>query len=415
MAAQSIEPFKINLTTIKVGVIKVKSGVQIPLEFDQLSRQSRGFPVLTDRLHLFAFETRQRFVQPLQIAVLDDELGRGFGPNPRHTGNVVGGVAHQRQDVPHHVRLHALGLEHIRRGHQGIFHRIKHVHPRRTQLGEVLVAAGNSYRQIGMFCGAPGDDRSNGVIGLHPLKTEHRNMHQAQELQTSFHLGAKVFRGFVSVGFVIGIQLGAERFGIPRRVNHHHQLGGLVRANHVEQSPRKAVHQMGWLPRHRTGHATTDRVVRPKEGRVAVNNPKSVHGLMLFGARQPRSAKQNQSGLFKPNRIHHHRSVVFQGDCLGKSDLAWNIAQRRRGNRQESSYPRLCQFKFRAGSTVLISLKLQFQPAPTTTPQHNCRRRINISGPNPYLWRSQRIQHAQGAFGLPLQPGAEPLGQKSIA
>ena len=314
MPTKTIKTFEINLTGIKVGIIEIKAGVQIPLEVHQLSSQRGGFSVLTDGLHLLAFEAGQRFVQPIQIAMFNNEFGGGLGPNPGHARNVVGGVTHQCQDVPHHVGFHAFRLEHIGWGDQRILHRIKHVDPRRAQLREIFVATGNADGQLRVVRSALGDDRGNGVVGLHPFKTKHRNTHQTQQFQTPFHLWTEIFRGFISVGFVFGIQLCAEGFGIPRRIDHHHQLRGLMGANHVEQGSGEAVHQMGRLPRHRTGHASTDRVIRPEEGRVAVNNPKSVHSLMLFGARQPRSADQDQSGLFKPNRIHHHCPVVLQGD-----------------------------------------------------------------------------------------------------
>ena len=77
---------------------------------------------------LVLLDLTRTFQKRFQITEFGEQLGGGFGTDAWNTGHVVGGIACQRLQVDHHVRLNAEFLNNIVALHHAIFHGVIHDH-----------------------------------------------------------------------------------------------------------------------------------------------------------------------------------------------------------------------------------------------------------------------------------------------
>ena len=100
-----------DLVRLEVGK---RQPVQIELEVEvahdgcDLAREKREVLVVAHLLELLALEVVEMLIEPLDAAVLLQELGRRLGADARHAGYVVGAVAHEPEVVGNLLRRDAV-------------------------------------------------------------------------------------------------------------------------------------------------------------------------------------------------------------------------------------------------------------------------------------------------------------------
>ena len=230
---------------------KVLVKVDVQHNGGQLSAQKRQLAV---GLHLFfhlPFELVNVLVKAFHGTVRLQKFDGGFLPHTRNTGDVVRRIAHQSQQIDDLLGVfQAVALTHLlRTPHaRGVASAAWPKHPNLVchKLGKVLVWGHHEDVKplfLGAFREAP-----NQVVRFKSRGLQHGNPHAFQDFDNPGHTELDVLRGLVPVGLVV-FELFVPQGG-PRRVKHHRQVRGLLRADDLEQGVgetkhRRRVHAFG--------------------------------------------------------------------------------------------------------------------------------------------------------------------------
>ena len=190
-------------------------------------------------------------VQAFHRTVGLQELDGCFFSHTRHAGDVVRRIAHQPQQIDDLLGVfQAVALTHFfRTPHTcGIASPAGPEHPNlvRHKLGEVLVR--RHHKDVKPFLLGALGEASNQVVRFESRGLQHRNPHAFQDFDNPGHTELDVLRSLVPVGLVV-FELFVSQGG-PRRIKHHRQVRGLLRADDLEQGVgetkhRRRVHAFG--------------------------------------------------------------------------------------------------------------------------------------------------------------------------
>ena len=132
---------------------------ELPGNLDRLGR-------LEDRAAALSLDFTGGGQQPLDRAVLVDELGGGLGADAGHARDVIDAVPHEREHVADALRRHAELLVHLGRAEAAVLHGVEHRDVAVAELHEVLVRRADDDLHPGRdgeFC-----ERGDDVVGLEP-------------------------------------------------------------------------------------------------------------------------------------------------------------------------------------------------------------------------------------------------------
>ena len=164
----------------------------------------------------------------VDVLVFGQPFGGGFRPDFRHAGDVVRGVADQREEVNHLVgaqRVHFEAVGDGGGGGDGVFHGVEQGDVGvGEQLRHVFVAAGND--DLIVFGQRLHGEGTDDVVRFHPRLDDKREAERFDEAVQRFDLYAQVVRHRRAVRLVGGVEFVAE--GFARRVKDDTEVGGLV-------------------------------------------------------------------------------------------------------------------------------------------------------------------------------------------
>ena len=213
---------------------------QLPREFHLLAIFHQGRPLG------LAGNLLEVIVEPLQRAELLQQHRGGFRPDAGHAGNVVNLIPHQRHEVDHPVRRHAVALLHGLLIHDEpvVVVWVVDFHPRPHQLQHILVARHQKHLHLG--AGNPAPNGRQEILRLIALPLEDRDAQRPQQLLDDGQLRDERVRHGFALDLVALEPLVAER-GLPRIEGDRQRVGLLGLAQGV-QHHRKAVDRVGRAP-----------------------------------------------------------------------------------------------------------------------------------------------------------------------
>ena len=206
--------------------------LDLVVEQHQLPRDPRLPGILDQRLApLRLLDLAGALEQRFQIAIFDDQLGRGLDADPRHTRHIVGRIARQRLHLDHLFGRHAEFLDHLGDADAAVLHGVEHGHLVGDELHQVLVRGDDGRRSTSLagLAGVCG----NQIVGLEAALLEARQIEGADRLANQRKLRDQVVRRRRPVRLVVGIKLVAE--GDFRLVEDDGEMGRPVIRRHVAQ------------------------------------------------------------------------------------------------------------------------------------------------------------------------------------
>ena len=169
--------------------------------------------------------------QGFEIAIFDDQLGRGLDADARHARHVVGGITRQRLNLDHLLWRHAEFLDHLGHADAAVLHGVEHRHLVGDELHQILVR-GHDGRGGAALAGLSrvGGDQ---VVGFKAGLFEAGQVECANRLADQRELRNQIVRRRRPVRLVVGIELVAERdFGF---IEDDREMGRPVVRRHVTQ------------------------------------------------------------------------------------------------------------------------------------------------------------------------------------
>ncbi len=196
---------------------------RVALQRDQPLRQP-GVVGMFDQVvaQLALLHLRRGGEDGFQVAMLDDQLGGGLGPDARYARHVVDAVAHQRQHIAQLLGADAELLDDIGFAQPPVVHRVEHVEAAiLDQLHQVLVARHDRDLPALLQCGAgvAGDQ----VVGLQPHLLDAGQREGAGGVADHGKLGHQIGRGRGPVRLILVVHVVAE--GLGRLVEDHRHMG----------------------------------------------------------------------------------------------------------------------------------------------------------------------------------------------
>ncbi len=204
--------------------------------------------------------------QGVEVAELGQELGGGLDPDARGAGHVVHRVSGQRLDLHDLFGPETELLDHLLAADLHLLDRVEQADLLVDQLHQVLVRGYDHHLAAGLgdLAGVGGDD----VVGLVALHLDGRHAEGAGGLAHQRELRDEVRRRRRAVGLVLVVELGAE--GLLGGVEHHRQVGRLVRLHVADQLPQHVAE---------AGHRAHGQAVGlPGQGRQGVEGAEDVAG-----------------------------------------------------------------------------------------------------------------------------------------
>jgi hypothetical protein len=136
----------------------------------------------------------ERRVDGLERAELLEELGRRLRPDAGDAGNVVGRIAHEREQIPHLRGRDAEFLDDLGRAVDFVPHRVPEHHARVVdELHEVFVARRDDDAQALLL--GPRDGDGDEIVGLEVLGEEDGDAVGLDDLLAPAHLDHEVGGG----------------------------------------------------------------------------------------------------------------------------------------------------------------------------------------------------------------------------
>ena len=256
---------------------------EVELEFDIVLERDKGlgkrekctcgFEVLPP----FSLEFVEIGEQVVERAVLGDELRGGFRTDPRHTGHVVHGVAHEREHVDHLRGLDAFALEEFLDRKQLIGVNVKEMNVIVEELREVLVFRHDADGELGGFPLHSLHDGSNHVIRFHACDAQHRHVHLFENGNASLHLRVEILRRRSTIRLVLGIELGTERFAISAHIDDDGDVVRRVFPKQLEHHAHEPEREIRRFLGDGAAQRAADGVVGAEELRVAVDEIERGH------------------------------------------------------------------------------------------------------------------------------------------
>ncbi len=226
----------------------------------ELVERQGQLDVASDRREfLRQVERAQRLAQPLADLAADfagprfqgfdvmellQPLGRRLRADAGDAGDVVDGVADERQIVRDLLRCNAELLLDAGAVEPRVVHRVDERDVTVDELREILVARRDDRRRAGRRCG-PGQCADD-VVGLDAFDAQQRNAHRFDRFEQRRHLRAQLVGHRWPVGLVLGVQLVAE--GLARRVEDDGHARRLQLVEQLVEHVDDAEHGAGWLP-----------------------------------------------------------------------------------------------------------------------------------------------------------------------
>ena len=216
----------------------IKGDLEFHIAFDggQLFRQRQLLDVFAERFTDFAFDFIGVIDQVFECFVLSQPFRCGFRADFRHTGDIVRGVAHQRQIINDLIRTHTKFFTHSRNiGNRRFFvHGVNQRHVFIDQLRHVFIARGN--KGLLALLGCVSCESAQHIIGFDARNAQQRNPHRLNNAMQWLDLHAQFLWHRWAIGFVLVVEFitKSRAFG----VKHHRELVGVVfiaqAFNHVQ-------------------------------------------------------------------------------------------------------------------------------------------------------------------------------------
>ncbi len=178
--------------------------------------------------------------------MIDDQSGRGFWADAVNAGNIVDGIAHQREHIAELFGRDTEFFLDLGRAQPHVLHRVEHVDRAAMrvadQLHQILVRTddGDVPAPLRRLDRIGGDD----IVGFQPGLFDAWQRERASGVADQRELRAQIFGGIGALGLVFGIDIVAEALRI--LVEDHRQMGRAV----------LLIELVGKLPQH---------------GRIAIN------------------------------------------------------------------------------------------------------------------------------------------------
>ena len=231
---------------------------------------------------------------PVEVAVLGQQLGRGLLPHARNAGQVVRRVAAQRGQQHVLRRRHPAALEDARLVVERVVADaalvVEHAHPGVLhELEAVAVARDDDH--LGLALDRLGGQRGQDVVGLEARRLDHRDGQRLHDLADHVELRWQQPRRLRPARLVVLEDLVAE--GGPGGVEGHRQRGGSLLPDEVHQHGGEAVHGVGDHA-GRGGQRVGQRVVGPEGQRHAIEQQQGAGALLLLGRRRRRGRSRRR-------------------------------------------------------------------------------------------------------------------------
>ena len=176
----------------------------------QLAALTRQFGIVAQRFpQLGPLHRLGLFQEGIKRAEFLQQLPGRLFAHPRHTGNVVGGVAHKAQEVHHVLGVDAKALLHLGHPEALIFHGVQDGGVFGHELAQVLVA-GDQHHVAALFLVTP-RQRAQNVVGLIALQPDGGDVERLDQPVDVWNLHLQVVRHGRSVRLVIRIHFVPER------------------------------------------------------------------------------------------------------------------------------------------------------------------------------------------------------------
>ena len=218
----------------------------------------------------------------VQITVGVEPFGGGLRANLGHAGDVVGGIAHQRQQIDDAFGADAEFFYHPDGVHALVFHGVVEQDLVADDLRHVLVTGHDDRLPaggLGLF-----RQRADHVVGFHAVDLQHWQAQAIDQCADRLELVGELRRYGRAVGLVVGIQRMAE--GLAPRVEDHRDVvacfGGQQLAQHVAHAEHGAGGLAAGIGQRRQG------VKRPVKPAGAVEQVKRVVGAHVGSTCSPR-------------------------------------------------------------------------------------------------------------------------------
>ncbi len=250
---------------LELQELRLERNGQIRRNGGQAFREERRLAVLSQAFAGFALDLAGLRQEIVEVSVLGDPLSRRDLAHARHAGDVVGGVAHQRQNI-HHLRW-GDAEEFLDAGfvQEPLSARVVDAHAGAHQLQHVLV--GRHDDGVVAPAGRLGGERSDHVVRLVARHFEDRNPVRLADLPHERDLGGQIDLHLFAVGLVGLVGLVAQR--LLGTIESNGERVGLVLAEHLLEHHHEAVDGVGWLSGGRG--KTRNRVIRAVNVRHCVD------------------------------------------------------------------------------------------------------------------------------------------------
>ncbi len=224
-----------------------RDGVDVAVEPQLRHLPVEEHPVarLAEVLALLRRQLVEVLVDPLEVPVGRDQLGRGLFADPGHAGEVVARIAAEccvlgvlRRRDPGALEDPGLVVEHVVGDAPAV---VEHLDVR---VGDQLVAVavtGDDDHVDAVGRGA-GRERRDDVVGLDARLLQRRDVQRVDDLVDQRDLRDEDVGGLLAVPLVVVVELVAERGA--RRVEHHGDAVGMLVAEHLHQHRREPEHRV---------------------------------------------------------------------------------------------------------------------------------------------------------------------------
>ena len=187
------------------------------------------------------------FIYAVKRAEPGDESGGRLFADAGDTGDVIGGIAHQRLDVDELARRDAVFFGDGFRGHRGRFAapEVGGGQQHRDGVGHQLQAvavAGRNEAGVAPLLAAAGEGAKD-IVGLVALALDHRVAERREDFFEHRQLLGQLLRHTLAGGLVAVIHLMTEGFG-PHIKGHGHSVGGMV-IHQADEDIHKALNGVG--------------------------------------------------------------------------------------------------------------------------------------------------------------------------
>ena len=228
----------------------------------------------------FAIQLVDIFIKPFHGSVCLKELDGGFFADPRNPRNVVGGIAHQAQQIDDLLRLfQTVAFAHFVRTPNGGWVATspgtEHANLVRDELCKILVRGHHEHVEPFFFCAL--GEAPYQVVSLKSWSLQHGNLQAFEDADDPWDAQLDVFRRFVSVGFVVRELLVAQ--GGTGRVKHHRDVGRLFCADDLQKGVGESKHRRRIHPLGVDAWIFDEGVIRPKNQGIGIDEKELFVGM----------------------------------------------------------------------------------------------------------------------------------------